>query len=252
MSHEEVSISPKEFDRYDRQFRIPTFGIETQRRLKANKVLVPGLGGTGYQAAMYLTTAGVGHMKLMDYDKVELSNLNRQILYSEKSLGRHKSEVGADLLRSLNADIYIKEESIVVTNENLAGLTRRWDFIVDCFDKVHDRLLVNRACLNASIPSNHGFIHSFRGEIITVIPRQGACLSCLIDEENMLQSSLPGVGNVIGVSAGVIGILQATDAIKYLTSTGKCYVGKRILFDLLDFSMQNIEQEMRKNCPHCS
>lgn len=251
MSHE-ASIGPLELERYDRQLRIPTFGIETQRRLKTGKVLVLGLGGTGCPAAMYLTAAGVGHIKLVEYGKVDLSNLNRQILYSEKVLGRDKSEVGADLLRSLNADIYIEEESILVTEENVAGLIQGWDFVVDCFDNIHDRLLVNRACLSANISSNHGFIHGFRGETITVIPHRGACLRCLIDDEKMVQPSLSGVGNVIGVSAGVIGILQATDAIKYLTSTGERYPGKRILVDLLDFSIQHIEQEMRKDCPHCS
>ena len=244
-------LSPGELERYDRQLRIPTFSHEIQQRLKKSKVAILGLGGTGCPCAIYLSAAGVGEIRIVEHDKVELSNLNRQILYGECVLREYKVEVGTERLRDLNRDISLEAVKEKVTEKNVEELIRACDFVVDGFDKVRDRLIVNQACLIAQIPANHAFVHGFRGEVVTVIPGQGPCLRCFIDDQTAL-TSLSGVGNVIGVAAGVVGLFQATDVIKHLTSIGEIFPGQRLLVDLLDFTLYHLEQERRRNCPHCN
>lgn len=243
------SLTPSELERYDRQLRIPTFSNEVQQKLKKSRVAVLGLGGTGCPAAIYLAMTGVGQIRVVEYDRVELSNLNRQILYGEDTLNRDKAEVGSETLRKLNRDVTIETINQKVTEENVNGLVEGCDFVLDGFDRSGDRLIVNEACLRAHIPANHAFVHGFRGEVISVIPGRGACLRCLIDET--VPTSLAGVGNVIGVTAGVVGLFQAADVIKYLTLMGETFPGVRILIDLLDFTVYHLEEEKRKDCPHC-
>ncbi len=244
------SLTPRELERYDRQLHIPMFSQEVQQRLKKSKVAILGLGGTGCPSALYLTMAGIGHIRVVEYDQIELSNLNRQILYGEEGLKKKKTEVGSHLLRNLNREIFIEAIDRKVTEENIRETIDGVDFVVDGFDQVSDRLMVNQACLRAHVPANHAFVHGFRGEVVTVIPFQGSCLRCMMDDQTAL-TSLSGVGKVIGVAAGVVGLFQAAEVIKYLTFIGETFPGQRLLIDLLDFTLYHLEQEKRRDCPHC-
>ncbi len=250
MRPEVNALTSKELERYDRQLRIPTFSHETQQKLKKSQVAILGLGGTGCPCALYLTAAGVGKIRVVEYDQVELSNLNRQILYGEDALKRRKATVGSEKLRDTNREVFVEAIDEKVTEENIEGLISGFDFVVDGFDKVKDRLTVNQGCLRAHLPANHAFVHGFRGEVVTVIAGQGPCLRCFIDDQTAL-TSLSGVGNVIGVTAGIVGLFQATDVIKYLTSIGEIFPGQRILIDLLDLTVYHLDQERRRDCPHC-
>ncbi|MBI5445661.1 MAG: HesA/MoeB/ThiF family protein [Deltaproteobacteria bacterium] len=243
------ALSERELGRYDRQLRVPTFTREVQAALKASRVVLLGLGGTGCPAALYLVAAGVGHLRVVDHDLVQLDNLNRQVLYGEEALGRKKVDAGCARLRSLNGEGIVEALDGKVTAENVGELVAGAAFVIDALDRVEDRLAVNRACLRAGIPANHAFVHGFRGEVVTVAPGRGACLRCLVDPST--PPSLSGVGTVVGVAAGVVGLFQATDALKHLTGLGDTFPGVRILVDLLDFSVAHLDPCPEEPCPEC-
>ena len=245
----ESTLTEREIARYGRQLGVPGFPLDTQRRLKEACVAVLGLGGTGTAAALYLAAAGIGNLRVVDGDSIELSNLNRQILYTESALGLRKAPEAAASLRKINADIYVEDLDIRINKENLPVLLKGADFVVDALDQTADRLLVNRACYGSGIPANHAFVHGLRAEVITVLPGFRPCLACLVDKG--ARSSLHGQSIVLGMSTGMAGLLQATEAIKALAKREWVIASRRVFLDLVDMTMAPLECAAMPGCPCC-
>lgn len=241
-------LSGRELERYDRQLRVPEIGVEGQLRLKRSTVLVVGVGGLGGIASMYLAAAGVGCVKLVEDGYVELSNLNRQIPYSEQDVGLSKADTAARRLQSLNSDIVVEAVKQRLTPENVSELLEDVDVVLDGLDNFETRFLVNEACVKKGVPFIHGAVHGFEGRLMTIMPGEGPCLRCLIPETPVVQDVIPVVGPV----PGVIGSLEALETIKIISRAGKPLVGKLLVFNGLDFDFFLIPVAKSSKCPVCS
>jgi len=242
------ALSMREIERYDRQIRIRELGVEGQLKLKNSRVLVAGVGGLGGIATMYLAAAGVGFIRIVDEGVLELNNLNRQIPYSEKDLGRLKVEAAAERLKSLNSDITIEPIPEKITSENVDELLRDIDLVIDGLDNFKTRLIINDKCIEYRIPFIHGAIYSFEGRLMTVIPGRSPCLRCLIPSAPPEYDTIP----VIGPIPGVIGCLEALEAVKIITGVGKPFTDSILIFDGLNLEFTSIPISRSPRCPACS
>ena len=208
---------------------------------------VLGLGGVGGPAALYLAAAGVGSLILVDRDVVEISNLNRQILFCVKDLGRPKAEAAGKRLLSLNPDLKTKIVAKNLTESDMLTVLKGCQFVLDCFDRNADRLAVNRVCMILGIPAAHGFAQDFSGEIFTVIPGKSACLACALDENFPELDITP----VMGVTTGLVGTAMAAAAILNLTRLGDPAIGERTIYDLAFSRVLKIPVRRNIRCPAC-
>ncbi len=242
------SLSVRELERYDRQIRISEIGFEKQLKLKNSRVLVAGVGGLGGVAVLYLTAAGVGSIRIVDEGILELNNLNRQIIYSEKDVGRLKVEAAAERLKSLNPDIVVEPIPHKITLENVDELLNNVDLVIDGLDNFKTRFIINDKCVERGIPFIHGAVYSLEGRLMTIIPGETPCLRCLIPSPPPEYDIIP----VIGPVPGIIGCLEALEAIKIITGIGKPLTNRILIFDgfNLDFTYLPITKSPR--CPVCS
>jgi molybdopterin/thiamine biosynthesis adenylyltransferase len=234
-------------DKWSRQVSIPGFGDEEQRRLSESHVAVLGLGGVGCPAALYLTAAGIGSLILVDRDVVEISNLNRQILFCESDLGCLKAEAAGRRLLSLNPGMKVKTVTDDLKESDMPALLEGCQFVLDCFDRNADRLAVNRVCMSLGIPASHGFAQDFSGEVFNVIPGESACLACALDE-NFPE---PDITPVMGVTTGLVGTAMAATAILNLTQLGDPAAGERTIYDLAFSTVLKIPVERNPCCSVC-
>jgi molybdopterin/thiamine biosynthesis adenylyltransferase len=234
-----------ELARYNRQLIIPDFGEEGQRKLKGSRVIIVGMGGLGCASATYLTAAGVGHITIVDFDTVELSDLNRQILYGEGDVGKKKVTVAKGKLSKLNSRVEITPVSSKITEENALSLIKGAQVVVDGLDNSASRLIVNSACVKQKIAYIYGGVSRLRGMVTTIIPGKTPCLACLSPE------GVGGLG-VLGVTPAIIANLQALEAIKLLTGRSPSLVGKLLLFNGDDMKFQLLEVRRNESCPVCS
>ena len=237
-------ITDEERKRYARQ--ILTFGEEGQERLKSASVLVAGAGGLGTVISLYLAAAGIGHLRIIDCDVVEPSNLNRQILHWSGDIGRPKTASVADKLAALNPLIRIEAIIARITEESIEGMARGCDLIVDAMDNVPTRHLLNRAAVAQKIPFVHGAVRGFFGQATTVIPGKGPCLRCFFPE-----SSPREVFPIVGAACGVIGSIEVAETIKLLTGKGEPLAGKLFIWDGLSGAAETIAIERNPSCPVC-
>ncbi len=237
-------ITDEERKRYARQMLM--FGEEGQERLKSASVLVAGAGGLGTVISLYLAAAGIGHLRIIDCDVVEPSNLNRQILHWSGDIGRPKTASVADKLAALNPLIRIEAIIARITEENIEGMARGCDLIVDAMDNVPTRHLLNRAAVAQKIPFVHGAVRGFFGQATTMIPGKGPCLRCFFPE-----SSPREVFPIVGAACGVIGSIEVAETIKLLTGKGEPLVGKLFIWDGLAGSAETIVIERNPSCPVC-
>jgi molybdopterin/thiamine biosynthesis adenylyltransferase len=233
-------------ERYDRQIIIRGFGEEGQERLKRSRVVIAGGGGLGSAVSLYLVAAGVGTIRIVDHDKVELSNLNRQVLHWDKDVGRRKVVSASKKLKSLNPEVEIEAIDTTITEANVLKLVSGFDLIVDAMDNLPTRLLLNKAALDKGVPFFHGAVHGFEGRAMTIIPGKTACLKCVyrgvIPEEK-----LP----VIGVAPAVIGSIQATEVVKYVVGIGELLTNKFLVYDGLKMKFTELRVSKDPNCEHC-
>jgi sulfur-carrier protein adenylyltransferase/sulfurtransferase len=245
-------LSKEEIRRYSRHLIMPEVGIEGQRRLKAARVLCVGAGGLGSPAALYLTAAGVGTLGLVDYDVVDASNLQRQILFSTSDVGRPKVEAARDRLRGLNPDANVVAHEMPLKSSNALQILRDYDVIVDGADNFPTRYLVNDACVLLGKPNAYGSIFRFDGQASVFATKGGPCYRCLYPEPPP-----PGLvpscaeGGVLGVLPGIIGIIQATETIKLILGAGETLIGRLLLFDALKMSFRTLKLQRDPACPVC-
>jgi len=238
-------LDKSELTRYNRQLVIPDFGEEGQRKLKDSRVVIVGMGGLGCASATYLTAAGVGHITVVDFDTVELSDLNRQILYWEEDVGEKKVIAAQRKLSKLNPLIQITPVSTKITEENALSLIDKAQVVVDGLDNSATRLIVNSACVKQKMAYIYGGVSRLRGMITTIIPGKTPCLACLSPE------GVGGLG-VLGVTPAIIANLQALEAIKLLIGHSPSLAGKLLLFNGDDMKFQLLEIKRNESCPVCS
>jgi sulfur-carrier protein adenylyltransferase/sulfurtransferase len=247
------TLTPQQFERYSRHVLIPEVGEEGQLRLLDSKVLLIGAGGLGSPAALYLAAAGVGTLGIIDADVVDSSNLQRQILHTVDRIGTPKVDSAEATINALNPDVTVVKYADRLTSENVLDVISGYDVIVDGTDNFPTRYLLNDASLVAGIPVVHGSIYQFEGSVTVYKPHEGPCYRCQYPEPPPPELAPScAEGGVLGVLPGVVGTLQATEAIKLLLGIGDPLVGRQLRYDAL--SMEFVELRMRRDpeCPVCS
>jgi molybdopterin/thiamine biosynthesis adenylyltransferase len=239
-------LTPSERERYDRQIMIGEIGQDGQEKLKRSRVVIAGTGGLGSLTAIYLTAAGIGSIRVVDDDRVALSNLNRQILHWEEDIGRKKVDSARTKLRSLNSAVDIEGIAKTITEGNVSNLVDGCDAIVDAMDNLPTRYIVNRCAVEKNIPFFHGAVLGFEGRVMTIIPGETACLRCM-NRGPVAQEKFP----VIGVAPAVIGSIQATEVIKYLVGIGKLLTNRLLMYDGLKLTFSEFIINKNPNCDHC-
>jgi adenylyltransferase/sulfurtransferase len=225
---------------------IGEIGQEGQEKLKRSRVVIAGAGGLGSPIAIYLTAAGIGMIRMIDHDRVTLSNLNRQILHWEEDIGRKKVDSARTKLRSLNSAVEIEAIAETVTEGNVSQLVDGCDVIVDAMDNLPTRYILNRCAIQKNIPFFHGAVNGFEGRVMTIIPGETACLRCMY-RGPVPQEKFP----VIGVAPAVIGIIQATEVIKHLVGIGKLLTNRLLIYDGLKVTFSEFTVDKNPNCDHC-
>src|SRR5688572_18056213 len=245
-------LTNDEIKRYSRHLIMPEVGMDGQRRLKAGKVLCIGAGGLGSPAAMYLAAAGVGIIGIVDFDVVDFSNLQRQIIHGTPDVGRTKLDSARDRLHALNPHVDIQTYETALSSENALQLFEPYDVILDGTDNFPTRYLTNDACVLLGKPNAYGSIFRFEGQASVFAIRGGPCYRCLYPEPPP-----PGLvpscaeGGVLGVLPGVIGVIQATEAIKLVTGIGEPLIGRFLIYDALRMRFRELKLKKDPDCPVC-
>ena len=233
--------------RYDRQIMISNFGKEGQEKLRKSRILIAGCGGLGSAAAYYLTAAGVGALRIVDQDQVELSNLNRQILHWEPDINRPKVESAREKLSKLNSGIDLETLKEEINEESLPKLMAGCDLVLDGLDNFPTRYLINHYIVRQGIPFIYGGILGMMGMATMIRPGQTPCLQCLFP-----QAPPPQKFPVLGTTPGIIGLIEANEAIKYLVGFGKLLAGRLLVYNGLEMRFSEIRIEPNPECPVCS
>lgn len=246
LSHEEIL-------RYSRHLLIPEVGLEGQRKLKASSILVIGTGGLGSPISLYLAAAGVGRIGLIDYDVVDFSNLQRQVIHGTSSLGRLKVESARDKMLDINPDIQVDLYNEPFTSDNALQIAESYDVLIDGTDNFPTRYLTNDVAVFLGIPNVYGSIFRFDGQVSVFDAKNGPCYRCLFPEPPP-----PGLvpscaeGGVLGILPGTIGTLQATEALKLILGIGEPLIGRLLLYNALDMTFEFVNLRKNPNCKVCS
>ena len=241
-------LTAEELERYERQIIIGEFGEAGQEKLKQARVFIAGAGGLGSPIAIYLVAAGVGTIRIVDHDKVELSNLNRQILHGDEDIGRRKIDSASDKLKQLNRGVKIEAIAETITEANVLSLVADFDLIIDAMDNLPTRYALNKAAVEKNIPFFHGAVYGFEGRVMTIIPGQTACLMCIYRGHIPPKEKFP----VLGTTPAVIGCIQATEVIKYIVGTGELLTDRLLVYNGLNLQFTELKVKKDQNCEHCS
>lgn len=248
-----IPLSRHDLLRYSRHLLIPEVGLQGQQKLRASSVLLVGTGGLGSPAAMYLAAAGVGRIGLVDYDVVEASNLQRQVIHGTAQLGRLKVESARQRILDINPAVQVDVYNELFTSANALGIAQGYDLIIDGTDNFPTRYLVNDVCVKLGIPNVYGSIFRFDGQVSVFDAKQGPCYRCLFPEPPP-PGSVPSCaeGGVLGVLPGIIGSIQASEGLKVLLGIGETLVGRLLLFNALDMRVDFVKLRKDPNCAVCS
>jgi adenylyltransferase/sulfurtransferase len=248
----QIQLSHEEVLRYSRHLILPDVGMEGQKKLKAAKILLVGTGGLGSPLALYLAAAGVGTIGLVDYDVVDYTNLQRQVIHGTKDVGRSKLESAAETVADINPFVKIHKYNVPLTSANALEILAPYDIVIDGTDNFPTRYLVNDASILLGKINVYGSIFRFEGQVTVFGHAEGPCYRCLFPEPPP-----PGLvpscaeGGVLGVLPGTIGTLQATEAIKLIVGVGQPLVGRLLLYDALNMSFDTLKIRKNPNCPVC-
>ena len=245
-------LTPDELRRYSRHLLLPQVGLEGQRKLKAASVLIVGVGGLGSPIAMYLAAAGVGRLGLVDADVVDESNLQRQIVHGQRTVGRLKVESARERLLDLNPHIRVDVYPVRLTRDNALDILRPYDIVVDGTDNFPTRYLLNDACVFLGKPFVYGSIYRFDGQVSVFDARRGPCYRCLFPQPpppHLVPTC--GMGGVFGVLPGVVGTIQATEVLKLILGIGEPLIGRLLLYDALDMTFDTVQVPKNPKCPVC-
>lgn len=245
-------LTPEDVRRYDRHIILPQAGMEGQRKLKRSKVLIAGAGGLGSPLGLYLAAAGVGKIGIADFDAVELSNLQRQVLYSTDAVGKSKVDAAKKRLSELNPSIEIEAVHARLDSKNALDIIREYDIVADGTDNFNARYLLNDACVLLGKPDVYGSVFQFEGQVAVFWARRGPCYRCLHPEPpppGLIRSCADG--GVLGVLPGAIGALQAAEVLKLILGVGEPLVGRLLLFDALSMDCRKLSLRKNPDCPVC-
>lgn len=237
-----MAFTNEQLERYSRHIILKEVGAKGQKKLLNAKVLIIGAGGLGAPAAMYLAAAGVGTIGIADADEVDLSNLQRQIIHSTADIGKAKVQSAKETMEAINPDVTVKTYRTFVTSENIMELIADYDFIIDGTDNFPAKFLINDACVMAKKPFSHAGIIRFKGQLMTYVPGQGPCYRCVFKNPPP-KDAVPTCkqAGVIGAMGGVIGSLQAMEAIKYIIGQGELLTGYLLTYDALTMEFRKIK-----------
>jgi molybdopterin/thiamine biosynthesis adenylyltransferase/rhodanese-related sulfurtransferase len=245
-------LTNEEIARYSRHLILPEVGMEGQQKLKAAKVLCVGTGGLGAPLALYLTAAGVGTIGLVDFDTVDESNLQRQIIHSQSTVGKLKVDSAEIMLKGLNKNVNVVKHNTMLTSANALEIFAGYDIIADGTDNFQTRYLVNDACVLTGKPNAYGSIFRFEGQASVFATEEGPCYRCLYPEPPP-----PGLvpscaeGGVLGILPGLVGVIQATEVIKLILGIGEPLIGRLLLVDALGMSFRTLKLRKNPDCPVC-
>lgn len=239
-------LTRKELDRYSRQILIAGFGKAGQEKLKRASVFIAGAGGLGSSCSMYLAAAGVGGIKICDGDRTEPSNLNRQVLHGDSTLGMNKAASAKNTLLKINGNVKIEALGKKITKKNVRALVGNSKIIVDCLDNFETRFILNECSKIKKIPLVHGSVYGMEGRLTFIKAGETPCMRCIFD------SSPPNkIFPVLGAAPGVIGCLQAMEVIKYITGIGKNIKGRLLVFDGVNMNFSELKISKNPKCPVC-
>jgi adenylyltransferase/sulfurtransferase len=247
-----LTLSKDEILRYSRHLIVPEVGMEGQLKLKAAKVLLVGTGGLGAPLGLYLAAAGIGRIGLVDFDVVDFTNLQRQVIHFTKDVGRPKIESAAEKMQALNPNVEIVKHEVALSSENALDIIKDYDLVVDGTDNFPTRYLVNDACVLLGKPNVYGSIFRFEGQATVFAYEGGPCYRCLYPEPPP-----PGLvpscaeGGVLGILPGTIGLIQATETVKLILGIGEPLVGRLLLYDALGMHFRELKLRKNPECPIC-
>jgi molybdopterin/thiamine biosynthesis adenylyltransferase len=248
-----MSFSNEQMTRYSRHIILKEIGVKGQKRLMEGRVLIVGAGGLGSPAALYLAAAGVGIIGIVDADEVDLSNLQRQVVHFTADVGKPKVQSAREKMEAINPDVKVNAYQTLAVADNILGLIEDYDFIIDGSDNFPAKFLINDACVIARKPFSHAGIIRFQGQLMTYVPGEGPCYRCVF-ETPPPPDVVPTCrqAGVIGAMGGVIGSLQAMEAIKYLAGVGKLLTGFLLTYDALTMEFRKIKLPGKRNgCAVC-
>ncbi|MCU1327263.1 MAG: UBA/THIF-type binding protein [Bryobacterales bacterium] len=248
----EITLSNDEILRYSRHLIMPEVGMEGQLKLKKASVLLVGTGGLGAPLGLYLTAAGIGRIGLVDFDVVDYTNLQRQVIHGTKDVGRPKIDSAIESMKDINPFVQLDRHEVALTSDNALEIIKDYDYVVDGTDNFPTRYLVNDACVLLNKPNIYGSVFRFEGQSTVFAYEGGPCYRCLYPEPPP-----PGLvpscaeGGVLGILPGVIGLIQATETAKLILGVGKSLVGRLLLYDALEMKFRELKLRKNPECPVC-
>ena len=245
-----TTLTNEEIQRFSRHLILPEVGVEGQIKLKEAKVLLVGTGGLGAPMALYLAAAGVGTIGLVDFDVVDASNLQRQVIHGTKDIGRPKIDSAAETMLDINPNLKIVKHEVPLTSENAKAIVEQYDIVADGTDNFPTRYLVNDVCVLTGKPNVYGSIFRFEGQSSVFATEDGPCYRCLYPEPPP-----PGLvpscaeGGVLGILPGVVGLIQATEVVKIILGIGQTLKGRLMLYDALNMKFRELKLRRNPDCP---
>ena len=249
-----MKLTNEQLERYARHTVLPQVGVRGQEKILSGKVLIIGAGGLGSPVAMYLAAAGVGTLGLVDYDVVDISNLQRQIIHQIKDAGKAKTISGKETITAMNPDVTVHTYNELLTADNIKDVIKEqdYDFIIDATDNFATKFLINDACVSLQKPFSHAGVIRFEGQTMTYVPDLGPCYRCIFKEPPPQDAVLTcRQAGILGVVCGVIGTIQATEALKYLLGVGELLTGYLLTYDALTMKFRKVKLPTDKNCVAC-
>ncbi len=247
-----IDFTEEQLERYSRHILLKKVGVEGQARIMESKVLVIGAGGLGAPAALYLAAAGIGTIAIADADNVDLSNLQRQVIHFTGDIGRPKVESAAEKMRAINPDVKVITHHEFLLSDNIRPIIRDYDFVIDGTDNFAAKFLINDACVLEGKPLSHGGILRFTGQTMTIMPGESACYRCVFNAPPP-RGAVPtcSQAGVLGAIAGMLGTIQAAEALKFATNTGTLLLNSLLTFEAEEMDFRKTALKKRASCPVC-